>query len=439
MRTAILGGGIAGLAFRVFFKGRTTLFEKDSEVGGICKSLKKDGYTFDVSGSHVIFSSDAEVLNFEKEVLGGNIIFHKRNTKIYWKGKLVSYPFENDLASLGKEEAFECLVSYLKKVIEKNQLPEPNNFEEFAINSFGERIANNYLIPYNKKIWNIQPSLLNCDWIKGRVPQPPVEDIVKSAIGIKTEGYSANARFWYPKKGGFQAITNAIFERSQGEVRLNFEIKHVNRIGSQFRVSNGVEEFDFDRVVSSLPIPVLLKCIDNVPEDVKSAANNLNYNSVICVMLGLKGKHNQKISWIYAPFEEDGLFNRISFPSNYSPQNAPEGNSSILAEVTCKYEDDVWNVEKDKLIDQVINSLGKMGQLKKKDVVFKELHRERFGYIVYDLEHKKRLGVIMNFLKSYGIDLIGRFGNWEYWNSDKCIRSAIDKAAEMNRGLSGWT
>ena len=46
-----------------------------------------------------------------------------------------------------------------------------------------------------------------------RIPQPPVADIIKSANGIKTEGYRHQLYFDYPKKGGIQSLFDAFYNK----------------------------------------------------------------------------------------------------------------------------------------------------------------------------------------------------------------------------------
>ena len=103
MKTLILGGGLSGLTLGSLLKDDFLILEKNHECGGLCRSLTSEGFTFDWGGSHIIFSKDEDVLKFMVDKLGSNIVRNKRNTKIFFKGKYVKYPFENGLSDLPKK------------------------------------------------------------------------------------------------------------------------------------------------------------------------------------------------------------------------------------------------------------------------------------------------------------------------------------------------
>jgi protoporphyrinogen oxidase len=108
VKTAILGGGLTGLTLARFLceaGEEVVVLEAESTVGGLCRSRSVNGFCFDTGGSHIIFSRDREVLAFMLEVLGGNREDRKRNTKIFYKDRLVKYPFENGLSELPKEDS----------------------------------------------------------------------------------------------------------------------------------------------------------------------------------------------------------------------------------------------------------------------------------------------------------------------------------------------
>lgn len=232
MKVGILGGGLTGLSLGYFLKEKGIDFEileKDSECGGLCKSIQESGFTFDCYGGHVIFSRDEEILNFIFSLLSNNINKCKRNTKILYNGKYVKYPFENGLSELSKKERFECLYYFIDALIkrEKGEFKEPINFKEWVYQTFGKGIAEKYLIPYNEKIWKTDPSLLSLDWvkIKDRLPQPNMEDIIRSALGIETEGYLAQLFFYYPIYGGIQSLIRSIESKIENKIIKTLKLK----------------------------------------------------------------------------------------------------------------------------------------------------------------------------------------------------------------------
>ncbi len=158
----------------------------------------------------------------------------------------------------------------------------------------------------------------------------------------------------------------------------------------------------------------------------QAACDALRYNSLCSVFIGLAGEV-PGISWLYIPDEATGLFNRVSFPSNYSRAVAPPGHSSILAEITYNEGDTISQMADADIIEHTVASLITTGLIPSRDsVVYTSVERERFAYVVYDLEYQKNIAIIREFCRERGIDLLGRFSQFEYLNMDGCIRNAID-------------
>ncbi|HVP25092.1 MAG TPA: FAD-dependent oxidoreductase [Methanomicrobiales archaeon] len=431
MKWAVLGGGLAGVTVARLLHERgheVRVLEREAGIGGLCRSHIEGGFTFDSGGSHVIFSRDGEVLAFMHRVLGENRGERRRDTRIFYKGRYVKYPFENGLADLPKEDLFFCINEFVKTLIaaEKGEFSPPANFRDWMVQTFGRGIAESYLIPYNEKIWKIPPEQMSCHWVEGRVPRPPVEDVIKSAIGIETEGYTHQAVFSYPRMGGIEALVHAIAEPVRRAITTNSPVTAIAREGDGFLVNAGAEEIEADRVVSTIPLPSLLPCLEDVPTKVAGACQALRSTSLLSVFLGIRGEV-PPYSWVYIPSPEVGLFNRISFPSNYSTAVAPPGHSSILAEITCTRGDPFFSAPDREIVSHILGGLSKMGVLEDpRQVVYSAVARSPFAYVVYDLDYLGNIEIVRRFCEGRGIDLVGRFSQFEYLNMDGVIRSAMD-------------
>jgi protoporphyrinogen oxidase len=431
VKTAILGGGLTGvtLARLLAQKGvEVTVLEREPIYGGLCRSMSDSGFTFDRGGSHIIFSRDEEVLTFMNDMLGANSKRNIRNTKIFYKGRYIKYPFENGLNELPKEDLFFCINEFIKTLIavEKGEVKPPGNFREWIIHTFGKGIADLYMIPYNEKIWKFPTEQMSLHWVEGRIPRPPVEDIIKSAIGIETEGYTHQSVFSYPRNGGIEALVRSIASPVEKSIRTGFDVSSIKKKGEKYLISDGDNIIIADRCISTIPLQRLLKSLENVPESVQKSCNELKYNSIACVFIGVRGKLAD-ISWMYVPDKDLGLFNRVSYPSNYSPDVAPAGHSAILAEITYHEGDDLSKMPDQKIIDHVIKSLLKMNIVKyRKDIIYTALERQTYAYVIYDLDYKKNVAIVKDFCAKLGIGLVGRFSEFEYLNIDGCIRNAMN-------------
>ena len=235
MKIGILGGGLTGLTLASLLTHDCEVLEKNIECGGLCRSLQEDGFTFDFGGAHIIFSKNQKPVDFMLKTLGENYEQHRRNNKVFFKDRYVKYPFENGLSELPKVDTFECLYYYLM-----NNYDKPANFKQWIYYTFGKGIAEKYLIPYNEKIWNCNTSEMSMHWVSDRVPKPPMEDIVKSAVGLETEGYAHQLYFYYPKHGGIQALIKSL-ESKVSKITRNFNAGTIRKKGNKWYVSNGEE------------------------------------------------------------------------------------------------------------------------------------------------------------------------------------------------------
>src|SRR3954452_8006635 len=206
MTVGILGGGITGLAVQHFLEEDSVVLEASDQPGGLCRTYWKDGFGYDLGG-HILFSKNEQVNAFVDRLLDGNLNRCKRANKILFNGRYVKYPFENDLGSLDKQDAFECLMGYLQNDFEG----DVTNLRQWSYATFGAGIADKYFIPYNEKIWNVSADELGLDFVE-RIPKPPMEDVVRSALGIETEGYLHQLYFRYPTYGGVEAMVQALID-----------------------------------------------------------------------------------------------------------------------------------------------------------------------------------------------------------------------------------
>jgi protoporphyrinogen oxidase len=436
--TAILGGGLSGLTLARLLheKGEEVIvLEAEQDYGGLCRSRQDLGFTFDTGGSHIIFSRDADVLAFMRRMISGNEQRNHRNTKIFYKGGYVKYPFENGLADLPPDDRFFCINEFIRAQIafETKSVPYPKNFREWIYFTFGKGIAECYMVPYNEKIWKYPTDRMSLHWVEGRIPRPPVEDVIRSAVGISTEGYTHQTVFSYPLDGGIESLVRAIAAPVSDRIRTGFTIRSIRKSGTHWQIGDKNETVVADSCISTIPVQHLLYCLDNVPATVMAAGNSLVYNSLICVTIGISGKVPD-FSWLYIPEPSLGRVNRISFPSNYSSRAAPAGCSSVLAEITHEPKDEVSRMADAELIGEVTETLEKMEIIKKSQVTWSRVYRQQFAYVVYDLGYQENIRIVREFCASVGIPLVGRFAQFEYLNMDGCIRSVMDFVANRPRG-----
>jgi protoporphyrinogen oxidase len=434
LKIAILGAGVSGLALgrflveRGFPRADVHLFEAQRKPGGLCHSKTVDGFTYDVTGGHILFSKDTAAMQWMKDCAGGEAAFLRRNrhTKIRFGDRWVHYPFENGLGDLPPDANFDCLKGYIESWHRRqvDQAAAPTAFGQWVRWRFGDGIARHFMDPYNEKVWKRPIDFLSSDWVAGRVPDAPIDDVLRAAIGIRTEGYTHQAIFYYPKQGGFQAITDGIATGIADRIRLGTPVTDVIQGSEGWRV-NGE---DFDLVVSTLPLTDAPAVFRDVPGDIAHAMRTLEYNGITCVLFALDRAEHPDLSWIYLPHHEQGPTNRVTYMSNYSPGNAPEGKTSLLCEVTSPGGAPFPGQQ---LEEEVLAGLVHAGLVRRDEVLFSDRTSTRHAYVVFDQAYHRRRDAALGWMREQGLIALGRFGRFEYDNSDQCVIKARALAAEL--------
>jgi protoporphyrinogen oxidase len=295
---------------------------------------------------------------------------------------------------------------------------------------FGRGITEAYLLPYNEKIWKTSADRMAIDWVEGRVPDPPLEDVVRASLGVPTEGYAHQLNFLYPREGGIESLVRGLLPKVP-HIRTRFRVTSVRRHGDAWVVTDGREKREYDRLVSTIPIPELVRALPEAPQDVRDAGKALQHRSLVTVMLGIDRPQLNDFSWVYFPTPEDGWFNRISFPSNFSDRVAPAGASSAVAEMTCNAGDELWSLTDEALVDHVVTQADRIGIFRRSEVVLSRVDRTRYAYVVFDLDHRRHLDVVRAYAARIGLDLLGRFGQFDYINTDQVILRGLDLAQKI--------
>lgn len=423
---AILGCGWSGVVIayhllNTFSNIDVVCIDKEPSLGGLMRTEIVNGFAFDIGGSHVIFSKYRQILQEMLSFLDDNITEHHRKTYIHLNDIFVPYPFENGIWVLPPGIRAKILVSFIETLIERARDPSwrPRNLREWIYGFFGKEIARLYLEPYNEKIWKRDLDEIDVDWIytPGRLPIPDWRDVVRSGAGIATEGYREQARFYYPLRGGIQALYNAILEKAIArglKIVRGLKVEKVKRVGDRWIINNRIEA---KRIISTIPLNELVEALD-APEHILKLARQLDYNSVAVVGIALK-KRAPDMHWIYVP-DRSIVFHRYAWISNYSPYNTPNNDeySSIIAELAISPQQEV---DEEKLVREIIDGLKKLGIVSEseKETLFTKTWVHRYGYPVHTITSNKARKEILEYLKEQGITTLGRWGAWRYINTDK--------------------
>lgn len=417
----VLGGGLAGIA--ASYVSGAPVYEAEARVGGVAASDKADGFTFD-RGIHVLQTHNPKVLSLLDDI-GVEMKQHKRRASIYYQGQYTEYPFQVNTAALPLRLRTQCVWGFLRR----GAAPEPTNYEEWIIRSVGKGFAERFLIPYSEKFWTVHPRDMTFDWTNNRVPQPTTWQVLRGAIWEKNTKIGTNAIFRYPAEdGGYGTIAERLAARMK-EVHVGHRASSVDTNEHRVHFDNGVS-VDYDTLISSVPLPELIRLCAHAPEQVRAAARRLRTNSILVVNIGIARSEVSDRHWVHFP-EPDISFFRISFPHSFSPGVAPAGASSISAEVAYSKENPV---DRTTIVQRVTDDLVRVGILRPTDVLLTTATRDiKYAYCIYDHNRREALRVIHQWLKSQDIVPCGRYGLWTYFWSDEAIMSGFKAADSVAR------
>lgn len=415
----ILGAGMAGLsaAWHLQKKGiNCRVFEKEQDVGGLCRSKNIKGFIFDCDG-HLLHFRHRYTFNFVNRLLKNNLAEHQRDAWIYSYGNYIKYPFQANFYSLPLPVIKECLLGFIQasQDTRRNQ-KKRGSFLDWINKVFGKGIAKYFMVPYNTKFWTIPPEKLTCDWFSGFIPIPSLNQIIEGTLGMNSSPLGYNTRFYYPKKGGINQLPLALAGQTKN-IYTNCEIARINLAGKEIITVNGDRE-KFDYLISTIPLPVLPGMIKDLSGDYRDLFKKLKWNSIFNLNLGVESKRPMDKHWVYFPDKEVTFF-RLGFPHNFSSSVVPRGKSSLYVEVAYSKNKPI---EKNKIVSRIKRDLKKLGVLSVEDKICAEdINQIEYGYPIYDTNYSRVRSKILKFLSMNNIIASGRYGSWRYMSMEDVI------------------
>ena len=460
--TVVIGAGPTGLSAAYHLDQDTLLLDRNETVGGWCRSIEDQGFTFDYAG-HIMFSNDPYVLALYQTLLGDNLHWQNREAWVYSKGVHTRYPFQGALYGLPPKVITECITGAIEARYGSSRQPDttsnaanckiasgdvkdlddccadstvlssaapatsspsavalqsqaPRNFEEFIYKVWGAGIAKHFAVPYNRKLWTVPLTEMETSWLGGRVPLPDLNEIIEGALEPVAKPMGPNARFGYPLKGGFEALMRGFLPHIKGTVETSAKVVELIPQEKLVALADG-RRFHYDQLVSTMPLPELVKVIGaDAPAEVHAAAAGLRHISIRCVNLGIARENITDKHWIYYP--EDSIFHRIFVQGNASPHcNAP-GGFALTCEISYS-EHKPLPVDGDALVARCMADLVKVGLLTTEDkLLTASLVDMPYAYVLYDHARARNVSLIRNWMAQHDIVLAGRYSEWEYYNSD---------------------
>lgn len=400
----IIGGGMSGITAARLLQlsgvERLLVLEAGAEPGGLCRTKEIGGHVLDTGGGHFLCTKHAEVYDFIFGHMPRTEFNHfSRVSRIAIDGCEVDYPLESNLWQLPPAQCAEYLISIARNG-EARGLSSPVQFEEWIRWKLGDMIAERYMLPYNRKIWGVPASEMDVDWLY-KIPRLDVRQIVEACLAQYSDKAQmpSHAGFYYPKRGGFQRVFDAIAAPVLPLLQTNTPVTAIERVGETL-VVNG--KYRARSIINTAP----WKTIADSPvlSEVRDDIARLRHNQIVVSLH--EADYGTKAHWLYEP-DENLRHHRSFYIHNFAPHSARNG------------------FYRETNLNRWVPKTG-------------EIYAENnpFAYPIPTVGWAASINTVLKHATAQGIHGLGRWGQWQYFNSDVCIHEAMQLADRL--GYRAW-
>jgi len=410
VRTLIIGAGMSGLATAAFLRDSDyLLLERDSEIGGYCKTVKQDGFVWDYSG-HFFHFKHREIADFlHSRMPAQSIRTVEKRSFIEYRGELIDFPFQKNIHQLPKEELVECLVDlYFARMpgAAASPLPE-SNFEEMLYARFGRGIAEKFLIPYNEKLYACKLSSLDKDAMGRFFPHADLTDIIRNMRTADNASY--NATFSYPEGGAVEYVKALASEVKSSQIALDERLESIDLESKVATTSR--RKLRYERLVSSAPFNRLLAAAGKLEDP-----SVWSWNKVLVFNLGFDRKGPERVNWIYYP-DRSLCFYRIGFYDNIFDTD----RMSLYVEIGYPADGEV---DVDAMLVRTLEGLKQVGVVGDHQLVSHHSIVLDPAYVHITQRSMREHARLKGELEQRGVYTLGRYGGWTYCSIEDNVLEA---------------
>ena len=414
----IIGAGISGLTFANYVNKDYLIIEKENEVGGYCRTIKRNGYVWDYAGHFFHFNTEEFKKKFLDKMPKDDIIYNDKCTKILYKGKFIDFPFQTNIHQLEKEEFIDCLYD----LFNKEEKDKYDNFLDMLYGRFGKSIVEKFLKPYNEKLYAVDLTKLDVDAMGRFFPYADKEAIINNMKNSKVNSY--NASFLYPKNGAASFIKILYDSLDKDKVLLDTSVVSLDLDKKIAKLSDG-EEIEYEYLINTMPLNKFLKLIGGHD----SLVDEMSYNKVLVFNLGFDKSSPlcKKEHWLYIP-SKDCNYYRIGFYNNI----LGEEKLSMYVEIEYGKDDKITDKGIEKQLKLTLENLQKSGIISKDmKLVDHETIIMDPAYVHIETETTKKIDKLKEDFKNKNVYTIGRYGAWIYNSMEDSMVKAKELAEEI--------
>ena len=420
-RYLIVGAGISGLAMANFLDSNDYLIlERDSEIGGWCKTIVKEGFVWDFSG-HFFHFRNPEIEAYLRARMPSEdeVVTVVRDSRIYYKGHELDFPFQKNIHQLPHEEFIECLYDLFfraEHLAASSDALDLDSFKGMLYEKFGRGIAEKFLIPYNEKLYACELDKLDREAMGRFFPHADIADILRNMRNPDNRSY--NSTFTYPKNGAIMYVNALAKDVPPENLLLDTGLVSLDLEHKLATTTTG-EVIAFEHLVSSAPFDKLLAMtqLTHNPED-------FTYNKVLVFNLGFDRKGPEEVHWTYFP-DRDMRFYRVGFYDNIL--NTPRMSLYIEIGYPADGEPDV-----DAERARVLKDLERAGIIDGHELVAEHHIVLDPAYVHITRRSQAEFARLSSLLSIAGVHSIGRYGGWTYCSIEDNILEAKALAERFN-------
>lgn len=412
----VIGAGVSGLGFANFIDSEDYLIlEKELKPGGYCRTIYKEGFVWDYAGHFFHFANQELKDFFNSKIDSSDLICKEKNTKIFYKGEYIDYPFQKNIHQLTKDEFIDCLYDLFNKEEKKHYL----SFEDMLYGKFGKSITEKFLKPYNEKLYACDLNNLDSNAMGRFFPYANIKEIIDNMKLEEDNSY--NKEFLYPKKGAVTYVNALINDLNPNNILYNQEVICIDEKNKV--VTTTSDKFEYEYLVNSAPFDHLIKYIDL--KEYEKSKEKLTYNKVLVFNLGFDKKSQiQDMHWVYVPDKEINFY-RFGFYDNILDSD----KLSMYIEIG--FESDAA-IDIEKQLELTLKNLKKIGVISEHKLLAYSSIIMNPAYVHISNEGNSLKDKKKEELERVGIHTIGRYGDWKYCSIEDSMIDAMNLAKKLN-------